>query len=85
MRTRRGQALMELAAGLFALALVVSSLCGFAVYIVKSLRVQNSLRSSSPQMNENVEIGEFARVNFAGRNILKMNERVTMPSTAVMK
>ena len=34
---RRGQALMELAVGMFALALVVSALAGFAVYIAKSL------------------------------------------------
>ena len=82
---RRGQALMELAVGMFALALVVSALCGFALYIVKSLKVQNALRSSSPQMNENVEIGTFAELNFAGRSELKMNERVVMPSTEVVK
>ena len=85
MRTKAGQALMELAVGMFALALVVSALCGFAVYIVKSLEVQNSLRSSSPKNNENVELGAFAEVNFAGRSVLKMNERVVMPSTTVLK
>ena len=61
MRTdRRGQALVELAAGMFALALVVSALCLFAVYIVNSLRVQNSLRSSAPQPNKPVKVEDFA-------------------------
>lgn len=82
---RRGQALMELAAGMFALALVVTALCGFAIYMAKSLRVQNSLRSSAPQQNEDVEIGTFAEIHFAGKNVLKMNEKVVMPPLGVVK
>lgn len=86
MRTdRRGQAMMELAVGMFALALVVSALCLFAVYIVKSLRVQNSLRSSSPQNNVRVEVGDFAERFFTGRPALKMDERAVMPPTEVLK
>ena len=45
--SRRGQALMELAVGMFAFALVVTALCGFAVYIAKSLKMQNSLRTGA--------------------------------------
>ena len=86
MRTdRRGQATIELAAGMFALALVVSALCLFAVYIVKSLRVQNSLRSSSPQNNVRVEVGDFAERFFTGHPALKMDERAVMPPTEVLK
>ena len=82
---RRGQAMMELAAGMFALSLVVSALCLFAVYIVNSLRVQNSLRSSSPQNNVRIEVGDFAERYFTGKPYLKMDERAVMPPTEVLK
>ena len=86
MRTdRRGQAMIELAAGMFALALVVSALCLFAVYIVKSLEVQNSLRSSSPQNNKPVKVEDFAVRHFTGRDTLKMDEHAVMPPTEVLK
>lgn len=85
MRTRRGQALMELAVGMFALALVVSALCGFAVYIAKSLRVQNSLRSSAPQPSgEKVELGGILE-QVTARKYLIVDERVVMPPTWVQK
>ena len=85
MRTRRGQALMELAVGMFALALVVSALCGFALYIVKSLRVQNSLRSSAPQPSgEKVELGGILE-QVTARKYLIVDEKVVMPPTWVQK
>ena len=83
--TRRGQALMELAVGMFALALVVSALCVFATYIVRSLRVQNSLRSSAPQMNKPVKVDDFAVKHFTGSDTLKMGEKVVMPPLEVTK
>jgi len=85
MRTRRGQALMELAIGLLALAIVVSALCGFAVYIVKSLEVQNALRSSSPKMNTTVELGTFAEKYYAGRSKLQIDEKWVASPTWVSK
>ena len=86
MRTdRRGQAMIELAMGLFALALVVSALCTFAVYIVRSLEVQNSLRSSAPKMNRPVKVDVFAEMNFVGEGALKMDEKVSMPPTDVVR
>ena len=86
MRTdRRGQALVELAAGMFALALVVSALCLFAVYIVNSLRVQNSLRSSAPQPNKPVKVEDFAVRHFTGKDTLKMEERAVMPPLEVSR
>jgi len=85
MRTRRGQALMELAVGMFTIALVVGSLCTFAVFIAKSLRVQNSLRSSAPQPSgEKVEFGEFL-YRVVGRHWLVVDEKVYLPSTAIAK
>ena len=77
--------MIELAIGMFALALVVSALCTFAVYIVRSLEVQNSLRSSSPQMNKPVKVDDFAARHFVGRDSLKMDERVVMPPTEVVR
>ena len=60
MGTRRGQAMTELAFGMFAFALVVSALTTFAVYIARSLRVQNSARGPAPERAEPVETGAFA-------------------------
>ena len=86
MRTdRRGQALMELAAGMLALALVVSALCTFTIYIVRSLEVQNSLRSSSPKMNKPVKVEDFAVRHFIGKDTINMDERAVMPPLEVAK
>ena len=85
MRTRRGQALMELAVGMFAIALVAGCLCVFAVFIAKSLRVQNSLRSSAPQPSgEKVEFGEFLH-GVLGRHWLVVQESVALPPTTIDK
>ena len=84
-RAKAGQALMELAVGMFALALVVSALCGFAIYIVKSLRVQNSLRSSAPPPSgEKVELGGILEQVTAHKYLI-VEERVVMPPTWVQK
>ncbi len=77
--------MIELAMGMFALALVVSALCLFAVYIVRSLEVQNSLRSSSPQMNKPVKVEDFAARYFTGKDTIKMDEHAVMPPTEVLK
>ena len=77
--------MIELAMGMFALALVVSALCTFAVYIVRSLEVQNSLRSSAPKMNKPVKVDAFAEMNFVGVDALRMNEKVAMPPTEVVR
>ena len=81
MATRRAQALVELALGMFALALVTSALCVFAVYIARSLRVQNTARGSAPEPAEPVEVGDFAERYFTGTKTLKISERVEMPMT----
>jgi hypothetical protein len=76
---------MELAVGMFAIALVVGCLCVFAVFIAKSLRVQNSLRSSAPQPSgEKVEFGEFLH-GVLGRHWLVVQESVALPPTTIDK
>ena len=86
--SRRGQALMELAVGMFALALVVSALCGFAEYIAKSLRAQNELRSR-PGSSERSDLFEvqstFSEKYLFGGLVLEIKERVVMPERTILK
>ncbi len=82
-KLRRAQALMELAAGLFALALVVSAMTGFALYFVKSLRAQNALRVKSPQATERIDVSPFAARYIFGNATLTIREKVDMPSTTI--
>lgn len=83
---RRGQALMELVAGMFALALVVAALCGFALYTVKSLRIQNQMRVGGVK-SATVEVSAFASeyVFGEGTDRLKVNERLAWPQTSVAR
>lgn len=88
MGTKRGQALMELAVGMFALALVISALCGFAVYIGKSLKMQNSLRNGiggTASKNDSVEVGKFASEFIFGTDKLAIHEKVVMPMTIITR
>lgn len=85
---RRGQAMMELAVEMFALALVVSALCGFAIYIAKALRVQNELRQNGGRTNsgsDSVEVGQFASRYVFGSEALKIEERVEMPDRTILR
>ena len=73
-RARRGQALVEVAVGMFALALVVSALCGFAHYVTKSLKVQNKLRVGGAS-HDTVDVsGPMAKYLF-GVETLKISEK----------
>lgn len=87
MGTKRGQALMELAVGMLALAIVVSALCGFALYISRSLEIQNFLRrdGTSNAKSDSVEIGDFAAEHFAGTGVLDIHEKVVMPERTIPK
>jgi hypothetical protein len=76
MAIRKGQALMELAVGMFAVALVASALAGLAVYIAASLRAQNSARSSSPKADTAVDVGEFASEWIFGKRKISVGENV---------
>lgn len=84
MAIRRAQAMIELAMGLFALALVVSALCAFAAYIVKSLEVQNALRVGGSSHAE-VEVDAFAAANVFGRSTVSIDEKLRMPSKEILK
>ena len=82
---KRGQALVELAVGMFAFALVVSALCGFAVCIVKSLKMQNSLRMGNSSQSETVKFDSFAAKHVFGTDSLRLKERVVMPPMTILK
>jgi hypothetical protein len=75
--------MIELAAGMFALALVVSALCGFAICIVKSLKMQNSLRVGDSSQSETVKFDHFAAKYIFGTDALKLKENVVMPPRAL--
>lgn len=85
MGTKKGQALTELAIGIFALALLVTSLCAFAEYIIKSLKMQNSLRVGSSSQREEVKLNDFAAEKVFGTSTLKIKEEVVMPTLSVDK
>ena len=79
---------MELAVGMFALALVVSALCVFAQYIAKSLRAQNELRrgnGGSHARSDTVEAGGFAAANFTGGSVLRIREKAVLPERTILR
>lgn len=85
MRTRRGQALLELAVGMFALALVVSAVTVFATFEAKSLKVQNMLRSSTPLMTgEKFDLGTVLE-SVAGFHWLRIEERLVTPPLEIVR
>lgn len=71
---RRGQALIELAIGLFALSLVVCALCVFVRFIAKSLNIQNHIRSSERVFAAKVEIDKYAAEKIFGVDTLHVKE-----------
>ena len=73
-RARSAQAMIELALGLFALALVISALCVFSAYIVRSLEMENSLRGNSKGVADSVETGAFAAEHLFGAEKLHISE-----------
>lgn len=85
MGIKKGQALTELMIGVFALALLVTSLYAFAEYIVKSLKMQNSLRVGASSQQDQVELNDFAAEKVFGTSVLKIREKVEMPSMFIMK
>lgn len=76
---------MELAVGMFALALVVGALCAFAVFMAESLRVQNSLRSSSPQPSGKEISFDIVLYEDKEGHVLKVDEKVSLPPTSIAK
>ena len=75
MRTRRGQALMELAVGIFTLALLLSALFVFVRYIARSLEIENHLRSSGQATYaDKVKLDDFAANRVFGSKVLHITE-----------
>lgn len=96
---RRGQALIEMAVGMFALSLVLAALFAFADYIVKGLKVQRELRASAglPALNlpgdvgyvskvasDTVEVEPFAAEYLFGTSQLKIREKVSLPGMSLI-
>lgn len=73
-RQRRGQALMELAAGMFTIALLTSALVTFALYIVRGLEIQNHLRGQGHGVADKIELDSFAEENIFGVRNLHIRE-----------
>ncbi len=82
--SRKGQALVEVAVGMLALALVVSVLCGFALYITKSLEIQNKLRVGGKRC-ETVEVSDPMTTYLFGSGQLKASEELSWPSTIIVR
>ena len=79
MRTRRGQALMELAVGMFTIALLLSASFFFVKYIVRSLEIENHLRSSGQAtFSDSIKLDDFAANEVFGlKNLHIMEPRGT--------
>ena len=75
MRTRRGQALMELAVGMFTLALLLSAIFVFVRYIARSLEIENHLRSSGQATYaDKIKLDDFAANRVFGSEVLHIME-----------
>lgn len=85
--------MVELALGMFALALVLSAIFGFSAYIVSSLEMQRELRVkagraalnsfgsySSAADSDTVRIEPFAADYIFGTEELKVREEVHIPA-----
>ena len=75
MRTRRGQALMELAVGMFTIALLLSASFFFVKYIVRSLEIENHLRTpGQATYADSVKLDDFAANEVFGLKNLHIME-----------
>lgn len=91
---RPGQAMIELALGMFALALVLAALFGFSTYILKSLDQQRTMRREagvsalngigtgylSSSRHDAVEVDPLAAKYIFGSERVDVRESVHLPS-----
>ena len=98
MGTSPGQAFVEMALGMLALALVLASLFGFTSYILSSLEMQRDLRAdagrgaleagggdesySSKTAHDVVEVEQFAADYVFGSSEVEVQEEVHIPAMA---
>lgn len=99
MATRRGQAMMELAVGMLALALVASALFAFGDYIIASLDMHRHLRAdagkgalngfgdgySSKSDSDTVEVEKLASQYVFGSEEVEISESVSIPNMIIPK
>lgn len=83
MRTKRGQALLELACGMFTLALLIGLLTIFARYIVRSLEIQNHLRGANRGVSDKIELDAFAAESIFGSRNLHIKEPFSGSSRSI--
>ena len=74
-RAKEGQALMELAVGMFTIALLLSASFFFVKYIVRSLEIQNHLRSpGQATYADSIKLDDFAANEVFGLKNLHIME-----------
>ena len=72
---KAGQALMELAVGMFTLALLLSAIFVFVRYIARSLEIENHLRSpEQATYADKVKLDDFAANRVFGSKVLHITE-----------
>ena len=75
MRTRRGQALIELAIGMFTVALILGALFYFVRYIARSLEIENHIRAPGQATHTaEVQLDDFAADKVFGTRTLDIKE-----------
>ena len=74
-RAKAGQALMELAVGMFTIALLLSASFFFVKYIVRSLEIQNHLRKpGQATYADSIKLDDFAANEVFGLKNLHIME-----------
>lgn len=100
-RLRSGQAFMELALGMLALALVMAALFGFSMYIFSSLDIHRELRAeaglgalnsgggeesySSKTAGDTVQVEPLAADYIFGSREVEVHEEVHIPSMSGLR
>lgn len=75
MRTRRGQALMELAVGMLTIAILLSASFFLVKYMARSLQIQNHLRTpGQATYADSIKLDDFAANEVFGMKNLHIME-----------
>ena len=91
--------MIELAMGMFAIALVLSALFTIANYALKSMEIQRTIRADAGRSamtatgagfitrsgKDRVEVERFAEEYVTGSSTLKIEEKVSMPGMGLLK
>ena len=83
-RAKAGQALMELAVGMFTIALLLSASFFFVKYIVRSLAIENHLRSpGQATYADSIKLDDFAANEVFGLKNLHIMEPRGAPDRSI--